>query len=156
MTYSFRPMEIADVELVSAWRATPEVSRWWDGEVDADDLADPASRQWVVSHNNRPFAFLQDYNPHAEPEHPFAFLPIQSRGLDQFIGEPGMLGRGHGPAFLQAFAARLFDDGVPALGVDPHPDNARAVRAYRKADFEPGETRDTPWGRCLLMTRYRT
>ena len=156
MAYDFRPMQIADIARVSAWRATPLVSKWCEGEIDADDLADPISRQWIVSHQDQPFAFLQDYDPHAEPAHPFAFLPPASRGLDQFIGDPDMLGLGHGPAFVDLFVAALFAGGAPAVGVDPNPDNTRAIRAYQKASFQAGECRDTPWGRCLLMTRYRT
>jgi aminoglycoside 6'-N-acetyltransferase len=43
--------------------------------------------------------------------------------------------------------ARLFDAGATAIGVDPPPDNARAIRAYQKAGFAivsglPG----TRWG----------
>ena len=156
MVYAFRPMQPADIVRVNAWRATPPVSKWWDGGIDAEDLADPTSRQWIVSHYDHPFAFLQDYDPHAEADHPFAFLPPGSRGLDQFIGEPQMLGRGHGPALLSRHVEALFTGGAPAVGVDPHAENIRAIRAYQKAGFQAGELRNTPWGRCLLMTRCRT
>ena len=156
MAYGFRAMIPEDIPLVAIWLATPEVARWWEGAIDEDDLADPSCRQWIVSHQGRPFAYLQDYDPHAEADHPFAGLPPGSRGMDQFIGDSDMIGRGHGSAFLQIFADRLFGEGVPAVGVDPQPENLRAVRAYRKAGFQSGETRDTPWERCLLMTRHRT
>jgi hypothetical protein len=36
------------------------------------------------------------------------------------------------------------------------PDNARAIRAYEKAGFAvTGGPLDTPWGRALLMERWR-
>jgi aminoglycoside 6'-N-acetyltransferase len=87
--------------------------------------------------------------------HHFACLPPGSRGMDQFIGEPDMIGRGHGSAFIRAHVERLFDRGAPTVGTDPHPDNARAVRAYEKASFAAGAICETEWGRALLMTRTR-
>jgi aminoglycoside 6'-N-acetyltransferase len=49
----------------------------------------------------------------------------------------------------------LFATGIPAIGTDPHPDNARAIRAYRKAGFEMvSGAVDTPWGRAILMERW--
>ena len=155
MTYAFRPMVTVDLPLVNAWLATPDVARWWEGAIDRDDLADPASRQWIVSHAGVAFAYLQDYDPHAEVGHPFEGLPPGSLGIDQFIGVPEMLGQGHGSAFIRAHIEALFERGAPAVGTDPHPDNARAIRAYEKAGFSPGPLCNADWGPCLLMTRFR-
>ncbi|HEV2124264.1 MAG TPA: GNAT family N-acetyltransferase, partial [Chloroflexota bacterium] len=87
--------------------------------------------------------------------HPFSHLPRGARGIDQYIGEPQMLGCGHGPAFVREHCNRLLAADVPAIGTDPHPGNARAIRAYQKAGFfvasEPQETR---WGRAILMERW--
>jgi aminoglycoside 6'-N-acetyltransferase len=66
-----------------------------------------------------------------------------------------MVGLGHGSAFVRAHCERLFAAGAPAVGTDPHPDNARAIRAYEKAGFRavtgPVETR---WGRAILMENH--
>ncbi len=61
--------------------------------------------------------------------------PAGTRGLDQFIGEPDMLDRGHGSAFIRVFAERLLANGTPRVVIDPDPTNARAIRAYEKAGF---------------------
>ena len=149
-------MTAEDLPLVRGWIATPEVALWWDGGDDLEEgLADPDTRQWIVSLDDQPFAFIQDYDPHAWPGHHFSFLPAGSRGIDQSIGVPQMLGRGHGSAFIRAHVDRLFAEGAPAIGTDPSPENPRAIRAYEKAGFQPGDVQDTDWGRCLLMTRYR-
>jgi aminoglycoside 6'-N-acetyltransferase len=160
VTYGFRPMTRDDFEMARRWLQTPEVQRWWvdeAGEVglDEDDLDEPDLRMWIVSFDGRPFAYLQDYAPHAWDGHHFASLPAGSRGIDQFIGEPEMIGRGHGTGLIRAHVERLFAEGAPAVGTDPDPDNARAIRAYEKAGFTRGEVQDTAWGRCLLMTHYR-
>ena len=161
MSYGFRRMTRDDFPMARAWLQTPEVRRWWtdaDGEVslDEDDLDEPNLRMWIVSFDDRPFAYLQDYAPHAWDGHHFASLPAGSRGIDQFIGEPEMIGRGHGSALIRAHVERLFAEGAPAVGTDPDPDNARAIRAYEKAGFVRGEVQDTAWGRCLLMTHYNS
>ena len=155
MSYGFRPMTADDLPTVRAWIATPDCAPWWDGPDDLEDgLASDDTRQWIVSLEGAPFAYLQDYDPHARPGHHFAFLPPGSRGIDQSIGMAELIGRGHGSAFIRQHVERLFAEGAPAVGTDPHPDNARAIRAYEKAGFVPGEIEHTDWGLCLLMTRY--
>jgi aminoglycoside 6'-N-acetyltransferase len=111
---------------------------------------------WIVelvdAGHARPFAYAQDYSPHDWPDHPFAHLPPGSRGIDQYIGEPDMLNQGHGTAFVREHTHQLFAAGAPAIGTDPHPDNARAIRAYEKAGFTiASEPMDTRWGRAVLM-----
>ena len=159
--YRFRPATLADLPMLRRWRESPEVLPWWgawqypEAEL-AAHLPDPAIALWIVEHDSRPFAFAQDYACHSWDPHPFSYLPPGSRGVDLYIGEPDMLGRGHGSALLRQACDRLFAAGVPAIGTDPHPDNLRAIRAYEKAGFAvAGGPLDTPWGRALLMERWR-
>ena len=137
----------------------PHVTQWWgppEVEAVAEALADPRIAIWIVAHEGRAFAYAQDYAPHDWDDHPFAHLPPGARGIDQYIGEPDMLDRGHGSAFIRAHCARLFAAGAPAIGTDPHPDNRRAIRACEKAGFRiASEPRDTRWGRAVLMEQWR-
>jgi aminoglycoside 6'-N-acetyltransferase len=55
-----------------------------------------------------------------------AYLPSGSRGLDVYIGEYDLLGLGHGSSLVRQHVDHLFSDGVPAVGIDPHPDNSAA------------------------------
>jgi aminoglycoside 6'-N-acetyltransferase len=156
--YAFRPVVPADLPLLARWRAMSHVSKWWGApEVESEEekLADPRIALWIVANRGRPFAFAQDYSPHDWTPHPFAHLPPGARGIDQYIGEPDMVGRGHGSAFVRLHCERLFGAGAPAVGTDPHPDNARAIRAYEKAGFVvTGGPTDTRWGRALLMEKW--
>lgn len=157
--YRFRLMTAADIVMVREWRRQDHVIRWWgepEVEEPADILADSLVRAWIVEHDGRPFAYGQDYHPHPWPGHPFAHLPPRSRGIDQYIGEPGMLGQGHGSAFVRQHCEQAFAEGAPAIGTDPHPDNARAIRAYEKAGFAIASApTETLWGRAILMERWR-
>lgn len=158
--YAFRPMTADDLPLARGWLATPEVVRWW-GDPDeqiallAGDLDEPRMRLWIVSHGAKPFAYIQDYDPLSWGLHHFGDLAPGSRGIDQFIGEPAMLDRGHGSAFIRAHVDRLLAEGAPSVGTDPDPTNARAIRAYEKAGFTAlRETLDWEGEPTLLMLRH--
>jgi aminoglycoside 6'-N-acetyltransferase len=64
-----------------------------------------------------------------------------------------MIGRGHGSAFVRAFADKILANGAPRVVLDPEPENARAIRAYEKAGFVRNRLVDTPNGIALLMVR---
>ena len=76
-----------------------------------------------------------------------------TRGIDQFIGEPDMIDRGHGSALIRSFVDGLLKTGTPRVVTDPDPENVRAVRAYEKAGFQKVRLVNTPDGRALLMVR---
>jgi len=108
--------------------------------------------QFIVSTANGDFAYLQCYDLTAWNSG-FGVHPPGTRGIDQFIGEPAMIERGHGSAFIRAFVDERLRNGVPRIVTDPNPANARAIRAYEKAGFEKAGMVDTPDGPALLMVR---
>ena len=160
--FHFRSATRSDLPMLQRWRETPEVLPWWGAwqhsEAEFQEHLDqPAMKLWIVSVDGLPFAFVQDYACHAWEDHPFAYLPPGSRGMDLYIGEPSLLDRGHGTALLRQHCAKLFAAGVPAIGADPNPDNFRARSAFRKAGFEEvSGPVDTRWGRAILMERWPT
>jgi aminoglycoside 6'-N-acetyltransferase len=157
-SYQFRPMSAADLPMVRHWLQAPHVAQWWH-DPDAqfalvsEDLGHAAMDQFIVTADDRPFAYLQCYDPTAWPEGGLGAQPRGTRGIDQFIGEPDMIDRGHGSALIRGFVDRLLQAGTPRLVTDPDPANGRAVRAYEKAGFEKARLVDTPDGRALLMVR---
>ena len=155
--YSFRPMSSADLAMIRRWLETPEVERWW-GTPDeqyglvSGDLDHPDMDQFIVSFGGRTFGYIQAYALSTWNQG-FGTHPANTRGIDQFIGEPDMIGRGHGSSFIRAFVDGLLRRGVPRVVTDPDPINARAVRAYEKAGFQRERIINTPDGRALLMVR---
>jgi aminoglycoside 6'-N-acetyltransferase len=151
-------MTADDLPAVKRWLAMPHVAQWW-GEPSEQfnllrgDLADPAMDQFIVAAGDRRFAYIQAYGLEDWGVHPFGVQPQGTRGIDQFIGEPDMLDRGHGSAFIQAFIEHLLTAGAPRVLTDPDPANTRAVRAYEKAGFRKDRLVDTPRGLVLLMAR---
>ena len=153
--YEFLAMASADLPLIRRWLETPHVSEWWHDpaeqfELVSGDLDHPDMAQFIVASDRRPFAYLQCYNL-SDWNTGFGPQPSGTRGLDQFIGEADMLGRGHGAAFIRDFTEQLLAKGTPRVVIDPHPANARAIRAYEKAGFSKDRVVDTPDGPAMLM-----
>jgi aminoglycoside 6'-N-acetyltransferase len=142
--------------MLRLWLWTPEVVRWW-GEPEeqaallAEDLNEPRMVMRIVSVDGRPFAYAQDYCVHVWPQPHFARLPPGTRAIDSFIGEPEMIGRGHGSAFLRLLAERLRAEGAPVVAIDPDASNLRARRAYAKAGFRGDTVVKTAAGPAILM-----
>lgn len=156
--YEFRQITMDDLDLLMEWQARPHVREWWgSGEpYDQEKISDPRVLRWIVSTDERPFAFMQDYTVHGWEDHHFAQLPKGSRGIDQYVGDPDMIGVGHGSAFISARMQALFDEGAPIITTDPHPDNKRAISVYKKLGFEPsGPRQETRWGLILPMLARR-
>ncbi|MGH6771348.1 MAG: GNAT family N-acetyltransferase [Xanthobacteraceae bacterium] len=157
-SYQFRPMSVDDLSMVRGWLNAPHVIEWWGDapeqfELVRGDLDHPAMDQFIVAADDRPFGYIQCYNPDAWPPQPFGTQPQGTRAIDQFIGEPEMVGRGHGSAFIRDFVDGLLAAGTPRVLTDPDPANKRAVRAYEKAGFLQDRLVDTPDGIALLMVR---
>ena len=155
--YAFRPMTPADLPQVQRWLRESHVREWWGDPAEqyalvSGDLNEPAMDQFIVSIEGCEFGYIQCYDLTAWNSG-FGPHPQGTRGIDQFIGEPGMVGRGHGSGLTRAFADARLKDGAPRIVTDPDPDNARAIRAYEKAGFEKVRLVDTPDGIALLMVR---
>jgi aminoglycoside 6'-N-acetyltransferase len=155
--YGFRRVAPSDLPLLNGWLKNKHVAEWWDAEpYDLKDLSDPRVALWLVEHRGVPFAFMQDYDPHGWERHHFGHLATGARGVDQFIGEPDMLGHGHGRAFIAQRARALMDAGAPVVATDPHPDNARAIAVYAKIGFKASAPPlATQWGLILPMLLHR-
>jgi aminoglycoside 6'-N-acetyltransferase len=146
----------ADLTMVARWLRTPEVVRWW-GEPEEQialvtaDIDEALMGQWIVEHDQLPFAYVQAYPVQAWPQAHLSRLPHGAKAIDAFIGVPEMIGRGHGSAFLRTFADLLIAEGALAVAVDPDVDNHRARRAYARAGFIGDDVVETEDGSVSLM-----
>lgn len=155
MRYSFRPVSRDDFPLLARWFTYPHVNTWWpeDGALDeiAQAMEEPSTRPFIVLLGAQPIGYQQVYDPFAEDDHPYRDQPRGTLGIDQFIGEPDMIERGHGSAFIRTFVQQLFAEGAPRVVTDPDPANPRAIRAYEKAGFHALDRRMTIFGEVQLM-----
>src|ERR1700722_7968092 len=158
--YVFRQCVKEDLAMLDIWLRAPEVVRWWGNPEEQarlleEDLDEPGMTMRIVSFDGRPFAYAQHYAVHRWPQPHFESLPKGSRAIDAFIGEPDMVGKGHGSSFLRLLAEQLIDEGAPLVAIDPHIHNFRARGAYEKAGFRKECEVMTGEGPAMLMIYKR-
>ena len=156
-SYTFRPVTEADFSLLAGWLAAPHVAEWWTDGVEASlaeirqAMESIDTEPLIVELVGKPIAYLQNYDPHLEDDHPYQDQPFGTLGIDLSIGPAELVGIGHGSAIVKQFVEELFDEGAPRVVIDPHPDNKRAIRAYEKAGFRETGRRTSVYGDAVLM-----
>jgi aminoglycoside 6'-N-acetyltransferase len=150
MRYAFEPLREDHLVLVRRWLLEPHVKRWWDdgtktpypdAEIadyrEAIEGRDPTYR-YITLIDQRPAGLIQHYR--IADEYAEALdLGEEAIGVDLFIGEAELLGRGHGPAMLRRFLPELAFPfhGIDVCVIGPSVKNTAAIRAYEKAGFRP-------------------
>ena len=150
-TLRIRPMrdDPADYGLMSRWLSDERVLEWvygrdqrfsheraaekWGPRARGDDPVRPC----IITHEGQPAGYMQ-YYPIAESPADYGLDSANGIiGVDMFIGEPDLWDRGLGSGALRTLVAYLYTQvGVQGVVIDPRLTNARAIRAYEKADFQ--------------------
>jgi aminoglycoside 6'-N-acetyltransferase len=125
-----RPAADDDIDLLVAWFADPETSRYWDDETFTREEMHARLRRervdaWIVEAGGEPVGYLQSWLEEDEP---------LRGGLDGFL-IPAARGRGLMPDAARALASSLLAAGWAHVTVDPYAWNERALRAWSKAGF---------------------
>ncbi|WP_426438259.1 GNAT family N-acetyltransferase [Bradyrhizobium genosp. P] len=155
--YRFRSMTTDDLPQIKRWLGLPHVREWWGDPAEqyalvSGDLDEPAMDQFIVATADGDFGYIQCYDVTAWNSG-FGTQPAGTRGIDLFIGEPGMIAHGHGAALIRDFIDHQVARAAPRVVTDPDPANTRAVSAYEKAGFQKTHMVDMPDGAALLMIR---
>lgn len=140
----------ADYAALQRWLSDSRVLQFYEGRDQSFDLArvtrefDPADATargetpCLIFYKGWAAGYLQFYPLRSAADCAEYGLEYSANAwaMDLFLGQPELWGRGLGTRLLNAFSAWLFAS-TPAsvLAVDPHVDNARAIRAYEKAGF---------------------
>jgi RimJ/RimL family protein N-acetyltransferase len=146
MTITFRALEPSDYPLFARWLAEPHVARWWPEPATVEHVrehygGDPATLVHVAMADGRPMGIMQSYRVDDYPEHADSVGMPGGIGVDLFIGEPGMTGKGYGALMLAAFIEDVVRPAYPdATGVvaDPEVANRASIRTLEKAGFIRG------------------
>lgn len=154
--------------LLLSWLSHPEISRFYGGDA-AREIASIRRHvqkgdvcSCLILQQERPIGYLQFYEiADWEEKEELLLLPYaHPYGIDLFLGEPGLLGRGIGTRCLEMVCGYLFaQKHADALCIDPRVDNQRAIRCYEKAGFsyvktkQQGEKVSGEWIACRIMHR---
>lgn len=146
--YSLRRMQdtLEDYALLARWLTDERVLAFYEGRDNPFPiervrekyaprvLSDEGVIPCIMEYEGHPIGYLQFY-PAAPAEYSFEGRG-KSYALDLFIGEPYYWGKGIGTRFVCSLLEYLFQQlGADWVLIDPHVDNARAIRAYEKTGF---------------------
>jgi RimJ/RimL family protein N-acetyltransferase len=163
--FTFRPLVIADLELLHDWVNRPHVAEWWDGPMTFEqvrdhytpDIESPFISPMIAYLEGEPIGFIQWYDVMGVAPGWWDYeTDPGARGCDQFLADGSRLNQGLGSQMVRQFVAHLFSDpAVTKVQTDPSPENGRAIRAYEKAGFRRVGNITTPDGPALLMVIRR-
>jgi aminoglycoside 6'-N-acetyltransferase len=142
----FRPLRSVDLPLVAHWQGRLHVARWWK---EPADLASVTSRYlptidgrdpteaFIIEFGGEPIGLIQRYLLADNPDWAGAMGIDDGIGIDYFIGEQPMTGKGIGTRIIARFAEDTFVrfPAVPLVVAAPQQDNVASWRALEKAGF---------------------
>lgn len=144
-------MRETDFTLARRWLAEPHVARWWHDDPKEVDYPEGTLADWraairgddptdmfVIEQGGIPIGVIQSYivQDYADYANEVGELPERALSVDLFIGEPDLIGRGHGTALLREFLRDAFARyGVAYCVIGPARANVPAIRSYEKVGF---------------------
>jgi aminoglycoside 6'-N-acetyltransferase len=139
--FGFRELTRGDLPLLLRWRASEHGRMWW-GEpdnVEADHFAlDQPVDRFIALLDGAPVGLVQCYRWGDFPDEAQAVGARQGElGIDYLLGEADLIGRGLGPAMLNAFLSEVVPRGrASGVRVDVAEANRRSWRCLEKLGFE--------------------
>jgi len=144
-------MREGDLALARRWLLEPHVSHWYHDDPTETDYPERTIRDWleaiegrdptdmfVIEMDARAIGVIQSYRVDAYPDYmsQIGGIAEPAFGVDLFIGERDLIGKGHGTALLREFVKQGFDRyGLAYCVIGPSRSNAAAIRSYEKAGF---------------------
>jgi aminoglycoside 6'-N-acetyltransferase len=149
--YTFTALREDDLVLARRWLLEPHVRRWWNDDPAERDYPEGTLEEWreairgedptdmfMILLDDRPIGVMQSYrvDSYADYVEELGELSEPALSLDVFIGEPHLIGKGHGAALLRAFLPAAFDRyHLDYAVIGPARSNVAAIRSYEKAGF---------------------
>lgn len=151
----FRSLTEHDFPMLLQWLQKPHVREWWN---DGDDTLEKVAAHYGTEPDTERFILMlaEDEGGEFRPVGYFQYYNDEPGivGIDQFIGEEGLINKGIGTQAVRAFLDLIAEREDPhTIVLDPDPANTRAIRCYEKAGFQQYETVITDEGITAYMMR---
>jgi RimJ/RimL family protein N-acetyltransferase len=162
----FRPLHESDLPLLHEWLGREHVRRWWGDPGGLEetlahygpslDGRDPTDL-YAILVDGRDAGMIQTYVVADYPEYAtLVGVGEEVAGLDLFLGEAELLGRGLGTDVIRAFVREIVfaREATRACVADPDLENLASLRAFEKAGFtRVSEFVDPEDGRLHALVR---
>jgi RimJ/RimL family protein N-acetyltransferase len=143
----FRPLTADELPLLYEWLQRKHIQRWWTDRETYDEVvqhylpaiegSEPTDLYLILS-EGMPVGFIQTYRVSDYPEYrDLVAVEDGVAGVDLFVAEPELTGRGFGSEALRRFVADIVfsDPEIHACVADPDAENIASLRAFEKAGF---------------------
>jgi len=143
----FRPLTADELPLLYEWLQREHIQRWWTDRETYDEVvqhylpaiegSEPTDLYLILS-DGLPVGFIQTYRVSDYPEYrDLVAVEEGVAGVDLFVAEPELTGRGFGSEALRRFVADIVfsDPEIHACVADPDAENIASLRAFEKAGF---------------------
>ena len=143
-----RPMTTNDFHLMVKWLNNQKVLEFYEEppsnldrvinkygpRIEGDHYVTPC----IVEYKNKPIGYIQYYKIQESDLEKYGLLTNQDiYGIDQFIGEPQLWGKGIGSLMIQLMLDYLWDNkGASKVVLDVKKNNKRAISSYNKCGFK--------------------
>jgi RimJ/RimL family protein N-acetyltransferase len=147
MAITFRPVTRDDFPLLLEWHLRPHVERWWNTRRTLEEIEEhygptidgtEPTDHYIALLDGEPLGMIQGYLMADYPDWAETTGAGEgAAGVDLFIGEESLTGRGLGTEMLERFADEVVfaRPDTTAVVADPHVRNAASIRAFEKAGF---------------------
>jgi RimJ/RimL family protein N-acetyltransferase len=147
MAITFRPITREDYPLLLEWHRRPHVEQWWTKRATLEEVEEhygptidgtEPTDHYVALLDSEPLGMIQTYHLADYPD--YAALTGENEGaagVDLFIGDESMTGRGLGTEMLERFVDEIVfaRPETTAATADPDVRNTASMRAFEKAGF---------------------
>jgi aminoglycoside 6'-N-acetyltransferase len=142
-----RPLTENDFRRLVDWQAQPHIARWYGEPPDLATIEaryglyvageTSATEVFVVELATRAIGLIQRYLIRDHPKWAATIGVPDDAGIDYYLGELDMVGRGFGTAMIAAFTTGVFEryPDTSAVVVAPQQANVASWRALEKAGY---------------------
>jgi aminoglycoside 6'-N-acetyltransferase len=145
-TYRFVPLRLPNATLLHGWLQQEHVRAFWDDgdrtldQVKAHYFQQRSVNQFLILYLNQPIGYIQSCQ--IDEKHELAKFRAkegQTYGIDLFIGDKELIGKGLSLDILKAFIQFLIQSHplLKAVLFDPSENNPRAIHIFVKLGARP-------------------
>lgn len=158
----FKPLKETDLSLLYVWFQVTHVKKWYARGQDftfemiqnkyGPRINHPTLRNFICYFDDSPIGYVQLYPINsflpegvADYHHSLfkEYSPAKLAGIDLFIANQNILGKGYGSLMLTHFINKYVKGKFEAVVVDPKTDNTIAIDFFRKNGFVPFPENDS-------------
>lgn len=157
----FKTLIEEHLSLLGKWLNEPHVNEFWQETNDSlklkhkfiDESPKRGVNSFIIYYNQTPIGYIQSYKADRVGQGWWPGIDPHTYGIDLFIGEHKMIGKGIGTQIIKEFIKTLCEKNpsIKKIIIDPEPNNLRMIHICEKLGFSNKGPITTPNGPAILL-----